>query len=515
MPLLGALRAPCGPVRAAKPRSRQGGAVDRSRLIRELAKTVGRDYVISDPCELKVYEADGLTIYKATPELVVLPDTTEQVAAVVRLCNAERVPFVPRGAGTGLSGGALPLEGGLVIGLNRMQRILEVDYANQRAVIEPGLVNIWLSNHVGPRGYYYAPDPASQTACSLGGNVAENAGGPHCLKYGVTTNHVLGLEVVLASGEIITLGGHAVDSPGYDLTGLFVGSEGTFGIATKIVVRLLRRPQAVKTMLLVFDTIADASATVSAIIARGIIPAAIEMMDRLSIEAVEKGVQAGYPTDAGSVLLVEVDGPAAEVDALVEPIVAVGRSNHMRDVRVARDDAERARLWKGRKAAFAAMGRISPEYYVQDGVIPRTKLLKILGEIEALSGKYGLRVANVFHAGDGNLHPLILYDNRIEGQARQAEEMGAEIMRACIAVGGSITGEHGVGFEKRDFMPLMYSPADLAAMQRVKAVWNPEGLLNPGKIFPTAKSCVEVGRANRDIAYRPHRMVQEGLAEHY
>jgi glycolate oxidase len=381
-----------------------------------------------------------------------------------------------------------------------------VDYANQRAIIEPGLINLWLTNQVSPRGYYYAPDPASQSACSLGGNVAENSGGPHCLKYGVTTNHVLGLEVVLASGEIVHLGGYAVDPPGYDLTGAFVGSEGTFGIVTKITVRLLKRPGAVKTMLLVFEAIADASAAVSGIIAAGIVPAAIEMMDRLSIEAVEKGTHAGYPTDAGAILLVELDGPAAEVEALLPPIEAVGRAHGMREIRVAKDEAERLRLWKGRKAAFAAMGHISPEYYVQDGVIPRTQLLKILSEIEALSRTHGLRVANVFHAGDGNLHPLILYDSRIEGQARRAEEMGAEIMKACIAVGGSITGEHGVGFEKRDFMPLMYGPADLEAMQRLKSVWNPDGLLNPGKIFPTAKTCVEVGSAASKGIHPRHKI---------
>ncbi len=489
--------------------------MERARLIRELRKVVGPEYVISDPAELKVYETDGLTIFKAAPDIVVLPGRTEEVAEAVRLCARERIPFVPRGAGTGLSGGALAVEGGVVIGLNRMNRVLEVDYANQRAVIEPGLVNIWLSNHVGPRGFYYAPDPASQTACSIGGNVAENSGGPHCLKYGVTTNHVLGLEVVLASGQVVQIGGWTADTLGYDLTGIFVGSEGTFGIATKIVVRLLRRPEAVRTMLLVFETIADASATVSGLIGRGIIPAAIEMMDSLSIQAVEKGTHAGYPTDAGAVLLVELDGPRAEVEALAGPVLAVGEANRMREARVARDDAERALLWKGRKATFAAMGQISPEYYVQDGVIPRTQLLKILGEIEALSRTYGLRVANVFHAGDGNLHPLILYDNRVEGEVERAEAMGAEIMRRCIAVGGSITGEHGVGLEKRDFMPLMYSPADLEAMARLKHVWNPDGLLNPGKIFPTSKSCVEVGRAKgpRDIGYTPHRIEREGLAE--
>ncbi len=491
--------------------------MDRARLIQAMARVVGPESVISDPVELKVYETDGLTIYKATPEVVVLPSCADEVAAVVRLCARERVPFVPRGAGTGLSGGALALEGGVVIGLNRMNRILEVDYANQRAVIEPGLVNIWLTNRVSPDGYYYAPDPASQIACSVGGNVAENSGGPHCLKYGVTTNHVLGLEVVLASGEVVEIGGWTADPPGYDLVGVFVGSEGTFGIVTKIVVRLLRRPEAVKTMMLVFETIADASAAVSGIIGRGIIPAAIEMMDRLSIQAVEKGTHAGYPTDAGSVLLVELDGPRAEVEALAAPIIAIGRENRMREVRVAKDDAERMLLWKGRKAAFAAMGQISPAYYVQDGVIPRTQLLKILGEIEDLGRKYGLRVANVFHAGDGNLHPLILYDDRVEGEVQKAEAMGAEITQRCIAVGGSITGEHGVGFEKRDFMPLMYAPEDLEAMAKVKRAWNPDGLLNPGKIFPTSKSCGEVGSGGRphDIGYKPHRIEKEGLAQRY
>jgi len=491
--------------------------MNRDRLIREMARLVGAESVVSDPAALKVYETDGLTVFKGTPDVVVLPRTTDAVARVVRFCVRERIPFVPRGAGTGLSGGALALEGGVMIGLNRMTRILEVDYANQRAVIEPGLVNIWLTNHVAARGYYYAPDPASQTACSLGGNVAENSGGPHCLKYGVTTNHVVALELVLATGKIARVGSWAPDPPGYDVTGVFVGSEGTFGIVTKIAVRLLRKPEAVKTMLLVFETLEDASGTVSGIIGRGIIPAAIELMDRLSIEAVEKGTHAGYPTDAGAVLLVELDGPRAEVEALLEPVLAVGREHRMREARIARDDAERALLWKGRKAAFAAMGQISPAYYVQDAVIPRTQIMKILAEIEALSRRHGLRVANVFHAGDGNLHPLILYDDRIEGQAHTAEAMGAEIMQRCIAVGGSITGEHGVGLEKRDFMPLMYTTADLEAMAKVKRVWNPEGLLNPGKIFPTSKSCVEVGAAGtaRDVAYKPHRIEREGLAQRF
>ena len=488
----------------------------RDRLIRELGKLVGADNVVADPAALKVYETDGLTVLKAPPDVVVLPRTSAEVVAVVRLCAREGIPFVPRGAGTGLSGGALPVEGGVVISLNRMIRILEVDYANQRAVIEPGLVNVWLTNHVSPQGYYYAPDPASQTACSLGGNVAENSGGPHCLKYGVTTNHVLGLQVVLPSGEVVWIGGRTPDPPGYDLTGVFVGSEGTFGIVTQIAVRLCKKPEAIKTMMLVFESIEDASATVSGIIGQGIIPAAIELMDQLSIEAVEKGTHAGYPMDAGSVLLVELDGPRAEVEALVEPVIAVGREHRMREVRIAKDDAQRLLLWKGRKAAFAAMGQISPAYYVQDAVIPRTQLMKILSEIAALSQKHGLRVANVFHAGDGNLHPLILYDDRIEGQVHTAEAMGAEIMQRCIDLGGSITGEHGVGLEKRDFMPLMYSPADLEAMIKLKRAWNPAGLLNPGKIFPTSKSCVEVGAAGkRDIGYKPHRIEKEGLAQRF
>lgn len=490
--------------------------MDKKRIARELEQIVGPDGLVTDPDELRVYETDGLTLFRASPDFVVLPRSAEEVARVVKFCNRERLYFVPRGAGTGLSGGALPLEGGVMIGLNRMNRVLEVDYENQRAVVEPGLINVWLTSAIAARGYYYAPDPASQTACSIGGNVAENSGGPHCLKYGVTTNHVLGLEVVLASGEIVWIGGKTLDTPGYDLTGVFVGSEGTFGIATKVVVRILKKPEAVKTLMAVFENIEDASSTVSGIIARGIIPAAIEMMDNLAIQAVEKGVHAGYPLDAGSVLLVEVDGPRDEVEALVDPVIEVCKENHVREVRVARDDEERLRLWKGRKAAFAAMGQISRDYYVQDAVIPRTKLPLILSEIEKLSRGYGLRVANVFHAGDGNLHPLILYDRRNEGELGKVEEMGSEIMKRCIAVGGSITGEHGVGREKRDFMPLMFTEDDLLAMQKVKAVWNPDGLLNPGKIFPTAKSCVEVGPGGRpDIGYQPHRIEKEGLAQRF
>ncbi len=469
----------------------------KERIAKELLGIVGEDGLVVDPGELRVYETDGLTVFKAMPEIVVLPRSAEQVAAVVKVCHRERLPFVARGAGTGLSGGALPVEGGVLIGMNRMNRILDIDYENQRAVVEPGMINVWLTNALAPQGYYYSPDPASQTACSIGGNVAENSGGPRTPKYGVTTNHVLGLEVVLPNGEIIKFGGKTLDPLGYDLTGVFVGSEGTFGIATKVTVRIMRKPEAVKTLMGVFESIEDASNSVSGIVARGIIPVAIEMMDNNSIQAVEKGVAAGYPTDAVAVLLAEVDGPKDEVEALVGPIIEVFKENHVREVRIAKDEDERLLLWKGRKAAFAAMGQISPEYYVQDSVIPRTKLPSIMKYIGELSEKYGLRVANVFHAGDGNLHPLILYDSRNEGEMQKAEQMGAEIIKACVDVGGSLTGEHGIGLEKRDFMPLMYNDDDLEAMRKVKRVFDPEGRLNPGKIFPTSKPGVQVGPAGQ------------------
>jgi glycolate oxidase len=469
----------------------------KERIAKELLGIVGEDGLVVDPGELRVYETDGLTVFKAMPEIVVLPRSAEQVAAVVKVCHREKIPFVARGAGTGLSGGALPVEGGVLIGMNRMNRILEIDYENQRAVVEPGMVNVWLTNALAPQGYYYSPDPASQTACSIGGNVAENSGGPRTPKYGVTTNHVLGLEVVLPNGETIKFGGKTLDPLGYDLTGVFVGSEGTFGIATKVTVRIMRKPEAVKTLMGVFDSIEDASNAVSGIVARGIIPVAIEMMDNNAIQAVEKGVAAGYPTDAVAVLLAEVDGPKDEVEALVDPIIEVFKENHVGEVRIAKDEDERLLLWKGRKAAFAAMGQISPEYYVQDSVIPRTKLPAIMKYIGELSEKYGLRVANVFHAGDGNLHPLVLYDSRNEGELQKAEQMGAEIIKACVDVGGSLTGEHGIGLEKRDFMPLMYNDDDLEAMQKVKRVFDPEGRLNPGKIFPTSKPGVQVGPAGQ------------------
>jgi glycolate oxidase len=483
----------------------------KDQVRRELEACVGPDGVVSDPDELLAYESDGLTLFRALAEFVVLPRSTEQVAAVVRLANREGLPFVARGAGTGLSGGCLPSEGGIVISLMRMNRVLEVDYENQVAVVEPGVVNLHLSWHVAPRGFHYAPDPSSQQACTIGGNIANNSGGPHTLKYGVTTNHVLGLEVVMPDGEVVWLGGRTRESPGYDLVGLFVGSEGTFGIATKIVVRILRRPQAVKTVLAVFDRIDDASAAVSEIIARGLVPAAIEMIDQLTIEAVEDAFGCGYPRDAAAALLVELDGLAVGLEAQAERIVQACRDRGARDVRLARDEAERALLWKGRKSAFGAYGRVSPAYMVMDGVIPRTKLPYVLGRVNAIVAAHGLRVGNVFHAGDGNLHPNILYDPRKPGEEARVVAAGAEIMKLCAEVGGSISGEHGIGLEKADFMPFIFSAADLAFMEKVKTAFNPTGRCNPGKVFPTHKTCGEAA----GVAYRPHPLEEKGLAQRF
>jgi len=489
-------------------------AVPESRkpdLRRQLEAIVGRGGVLSDPAELLVYESDGLTLFRALADFVVFPTSAEQVAEVVRLANREDLPFVARGAGTGLSGGCLPAEGGLVISLMRMNRVLEVDYENQIAVVEPGLVNLHLSWAVGPQGYYYAPDPSSQQACTIGGNIANNSGGPHTLKYGVTVNHVLGLEVVLPDGEIVWLGGRTRETPGYDLPGIFVGSEGTFGIATKIVVRILRKPQAVKTVLAVFDEVAHASAAVSEIIARGLVPAAVEMIDQLTIAAVEDAFGCGYPRDAAAALLVELDGLAAGMEAQAERIVAACRDSGAREVRTARDEAERQLLWKGRKSAFGAYGRVSPAYMVMDGVIPRTKLPYVLDRVNAIVAAHGLRVGNVFHAGDGNLHPNILYDPRRPGEEARVVAAGAEIMKLCAEVGGSISGEHGIGLEKADFMPFIFSAADLRFMQRLKDAFNPEGRCNPGKVFPTRKSCGEAGA----VAYRPHPIEEKGLAQRF
>src|SRR6266446_2394282 len=486
-------------------------AARKQALRRELEGLLGKGGVLSEPEELLVYESDGLVLFRALADFIVFPTSTEQVSLVVKLANREGLPFVARGAGTGLSGGCLPAEGGLVISLMRMNRVLEVDYDNQLAVVEPGLVNLHLSWAVGPKGFYYAPDPSSQQACTIGGNIANNSGGPHTLKYGVTVNHVLGLEVVLPDGEIVWLGGRTRDALGYDLAGVFVGSEGTFGIATKIVVRILRKPQAVKTVLAVFDRIEQASAAVSAIIARGLVPAAVEMIDQLTIQAVEDAFGCGYPRDAAAALLIELDGLAVAMETQAERIVAACRDAGAREVRTAASEAERQLLWKGRKSAFGAYGRVSPAYMVMDGVIPRTKLPYVLERVNEIVAAHGLRVGNVFHAGDGNLHPNILYDPRKPGDEARVVEAGAQIMKLCAEVGGSISGEHGIGLEKADFMPFIFSEADLDFMRRLKQAFNPTGRCNPGKVFPTRKSCGEAG----PVAYRPHPIEEKGLAQRF
>jgi glycolate oxidase len=485
-------------------------AARKRALRRELEGMLGKGAVLSEPEELLVYESDGLVLFRALADFVVFPTSTEQVSEIVKLANREGMPFVARGAGTGLSGGCLPAEGGLVISLMRMNRVLEVDYDNHIAVVEPGLVNLHLSWAVGPKGFYYAPDPSSQQACTVGGNIANNSGGPHTLKYGVTVNHVLGLEVVLPDGEVMWLGGKTRESQGYDMAGLFVGSEGTFGIATKIVVRILKQSQAVKTVLAVFDSIEQASEAVSAVIAKGLIPAAMEMIDQVTIGAVEDAFGCGYPRDAAAALLIELDGLSLGMDAQAERVMAACRDCGARDVRVARDEAERQLLWKGRKSAFGAYGRISPAYMVMDGVIPRTRLPEVLRRVNEIAAAHGLRVGNVFHAGDGNLHPNILYDPRNPGEEARVVEAGGEILKVCADVGGSISGEHGIGLEKMDYMSLIFTEADLDFMRRLREAFNPRNLCNPGKIFPSRKACGESGPA-----YRPHPIEEKGLAQRF
>lgn len=477
-------------------------------LRRRCTEVLGPDGVITDPMRLRTYECDGLTGYRVVPGLVVLPRTTGEVAAVVRACADEGVPFVARGAGTGLSGGALPHAEGVLIVLQRMRRILEVDSVNQRAVVEPGVTNLEISRAVAGHDLYYAPDPSSQVVCTIGGNVAENSGGAHCFKYGFTTNHVVALETVLPDGEIVQLGARHADPVGYDLRGVFVGSEGTLGIATKITVRLLRKPQAVRTLVADFASPHDAGDAVSAIIAAGIVPAAVEMLDRLAIEACEEATNAGYSRDAGAALVVELDGPDAEVEAEFDAVVKLCEETGATRIRIAGSADERALIWKGRKAAFAAMGRLSPDYFVQDGVIPRVKLGEVLARIAKMADDDGLRVANVFHAGDGNLHPLVLYDGAIEGEAERAERLATAIVELCVEVGGSITGEHGVGTDKACSMPKMFSEDDLAVMQRVRAAFDPQGISNPGKVFPTPRLCGE-----RPGPYKPHPLEAAGVVE--
>jgi glycolate oxidase len=480
-----------------------------ARVLQEFRSIVGPRGLISSKEELHTYECDALTNFRVLPSAVLLPSSAEQVQSMVRLCHRERIPFVARGSGTGLSGGALPVEKGVVIGLSRMNRILEVDLPNARVVVEPGVLNLDVTACVQPRGYFYAPDPSSQSVCSIGGNVAENSGGAHCLKYGFTTTHVLGLEVVLPDGSLVHIGGKALDAPGYDLAGLFVGSEGTLGIATKIILRVVKRPECVRTLLAAFPGTTEAGAAVSDIIAAGMLPAAIEMMDNLSIQAAEAAVHANYP-DCGGLLLVELDGPVAEVESLMRHVNELCRKNGAWEIRLAHSEAERALVWKGRKAAFAAMGRIAANYIVQDGVIPRTALPQVMNEISRLSQEAGLRVANVFHAGDGNLHPLVLYDRHIEGQEEAAESLSNKILEICLAAGGSITGEHGVGEDKKKMMSKMFSEPDLATMQRVRCAFDPLGLSNPTKVFPTPRLCGE-----KPGEYVPHPAETAGLAERY
>ncbi len=483
--------------------------MDLDRLAARLRSALGADAVLTDRQQLRTYECDGLAHYKVMPAIVVLPHTTDEVAAVVRACVDAKVPYVARGSGTGLSGGALPHAEGVLIVTSQMRAIKEVDAPNQRAVVEPGVINLQVTKAATSYGYYYAPDPSSQQICSIGGNIAENSGGAHCLKYGFTTNHVLGVELVAPDGDIVRLGGKAPDPPGYDLLGAFVGSEGTLGIATEATLRLMRTPEAVRTLLAAFSSTDDAGGAVSAIIGAGVIPAAIEMMDALAIEAAEAAVHCDYPQDAGAVLIVELDGPAAEVEAQFAAVEAHCRANGAFAIRVAADDAERALFWKGRKSAFAAVGRISPDYIVQDGVIPRTALPDVLRRIAELSGSSGVRVANVFHAGDGNLHPLVLFDESVPGQADEAEEVSGAILDLCIEFGGSITGEHGVGMDKAKYMPRMFTDDDLDTMQLLRCAFDHDHLSNPGKIFPTPRLCGEVPGRRKGV----HPLQESGLAE--
>jgi glycolate dehydrogenase FAD-linked subunit len=465
--------------------------------------------VITDRQELRTYECDGLAQYKVIPGLVVLPHTAEEVAETVRACAEAGIPFVARGSGTGLSGGALPHADGVLVVTAQMRRIVAIAPDDERAVVEPGVINLHVTRAASPSGYYYAPDPSSQQVCSIGGNVAENSGGAHCLKYGFTTNHVTGLELVTPDGSLTRLGGRAPDPPGYDLLGAFVGSEGTLGIATEVTVRLTPLPQTVRTLLAAYATTDEAGAATSAIIGAGIVPAAIEMMDALAIEAAEAAVHCGYPEGAGAVLIVELDGPAPEVEAQFAEVTRLCEDNNAFALRVAQSDEERALFWKGRKSAFAAVGRISPDYIVQDGVIPRTALPEVLRRIAEIAEETGVRVANVFHAGDGNLHPLVLFDGAIEGQAERAEEVSGAILDLCVQHGGSITGEHGVGMDKAKHMPLMFSADDLDTMQLLRCAFDPDGLANPGKVFPTPRLCGEVPGRHRGV----HPLQEAGLAE--
>jgi glycolate oxidase len=469
-------------------------------FLSEMQSIVGAAGVIAHPTELSVYDCDGYTLEKSIPDVVLLPRSTNEVSTVLRLLKNHEIPFVPRGTGTGLSGGCLPLGAPVMIGLSRMNQILSLDPANRRAVVQSGVINLWVSRAAHPHGLYYVPDPSSQMACSIGGNIAENSGGPHTLKYGVTTNHVLGVTMVLPDGEIVRLGGMTEDPPGYDLLGISIGSEGTFGIVTEAILRLRPMPEAYKTLLAVFDSVDAGSRAVAGIVASGILPAALEMMDALIIQAVEAAFHFGFPLDAGAVLIVEVDGVAEGLDGVAEKIATVCRRNDAREVRLAKDEAEREALWKCRKRAFGAVGRLAPNYCCQDGVVPPDQLPEMMRRIAEIATRYALRIGNVFHAGDGNIHPILLYDERDTDQTQRVVRAGQAILQECVSLGGTLTGEHGIGVEKVDLMPLIFTADDLRLMEDIRAVFDPDNCCNPNKIFPSAGERVSVAKPRRQAA---------------
>jgi glycolate oxidase len=481
-----------------------GAIARRGDIAAALRRILPAESVIEQEDARRAYECDGLTAYRQPPLLVALPATTREVAQVLRYCKENHLKVVPRGAGTSLSGGALPLADGILLGLAKFNRILDIDIPNRAAIVQPGVTNLAVSQAVAAQGFYYAPDPSSQIACTIGGNVAENSGGVHCLKYGLTTNNLLGLEMVLMSGEVIRLGGKHLDSEGYDLLGVLTGSEGLLGVITEVTVRLLKKPPGQRALLIGFASSESAGDCVARVIGAGIIPAGMEMMDRPAILAAEEFVKAGYPLDAEALLIIELDGPPVGVDELLGRVEEIARGCGATSIRASRDEAERQRFWAGRKAAFPAVGRISPDYYCMDGTIPRRRLSQVLSAMAEMSQRYGLGVANVFHAGDGNLHPLILYDANKPGQLQAAEEFGAEILKLCVSVGGVLTGEHGVGVEKRDLMPTMFNEIDLNQQQRLKCAFDEEGLLNPGKVFPVLHRCAELGRMHVRGGALPH-----------
>lgn len=478
------------------PEPDQEAIAKRGRIVEALRRIIPGEGVIDTTEEMRAYECDGLTAYRQVPLAVVLPSTTEQVSHVLRLCHEEKVKVVPRGAGTSLSGGALPVTDGIVLAMGKFNRILDVDLENRTVTAQPGVTNLGITKAVEHAGFYYAPDPSSQIACTIGGNIAENSGGVHCLKYGLTTNNVLGLELVLPEGDIVRLGGKHLDAEGYDLIGLMTGSEGLLGVVTEVTVRILQRPETARAVLIGFPTVEQGGSCVASIIATGIIPGGLEMMDRPAVNAAEDFCHAGYPREVEALLICELDGPAAEVDHLIEVVGSIARQHGASYMKASRSEEERVLFWAGRKNAFPAAGRISPDYYCMDGTIPRGKLAHVLQRMQEMSQKHGLRVANVFHAGDGNLHPLILYDANRPGELERAEEFGADILRLCVEVGGVLTGEHGVGVEKRDLMETMFNEDDLKQQQRVKCAFDPAQILNPGKVFPKLHRCAELGRVH-------------------